>query len=117
MLEEVECFRYLGSHVAVDGGIEGEVKFRMNEVGKVCGGMKINFKCRSLGMSAKRRLYEGVGVPTALFGAETWNMVAAERRMNLMKMRCLRSMCRVTRMDRVRNEEVRKRTGVVKRVG
>ncbi len=40
MLEEVECFKYLGSHVDVNGGIEEEVKFRMNEVGKVCGRMK-----------------------------------------------------------------------------
>ncbi len=32
MLEDVECFKYLGSHVAVDGGILGAVKFRMNEV-------------------------------------------------------------------------------------
>ncbi len=40
LLEEVECFIYLGLHVAVDGGIEGEMKFRMNEVGKVCRGMK-----------------------------------------------------------------------------
>ncbi len=39
-LEEVECFKYLGSHVAVDGGIDGEVKFKINEVGKVYGGMK-----------------------------------------------------------------------------
>ena len=31
-----------------------------------------------------------------------------------MEMRCLRSMCGVTRLDRVRNEEVRRRTGVVK---
>ncbi len=31
VLEEVECFKYLGSYVAVDGGIEGEIKFRMNE--------------------------------------------------------------------------------------
>ncbi len=23
VLEEVECFKYLGSHVALDGGIEG----------------------------------------------------------------------------------------------
>ncbi len=56
VLEEVECFKYLGSHVDVNWGIEGEVKFRMNEVGKVCGGMKRVFKCKSLGMSAKRRL-------------------------------------------------------------
>ncbi len=26
--------------MAVDEGIKGEVKFGMNEVGKVCGGMK-----------------------------------------------------------------------------
>ena len=35
-------------------------------------------------------------------------------RLNVTEMRCLRSMCGVTRMDRVRNEEVRRRTGVVK---
>ncbi len=69
-------------------------------------------------MSTKRRLYEGIVVPMALYGAETWNMGAAERkRLNVMKMRCLRSMCGVTQMDRVRNEEVRRRTEVVKRVG
>ncbi len=92
-------------------------KFRMNEVGKVCGGMKRVFKCKSLGMSAKRRLYEGVVVPTALNGAETWNMGAAERkRLNVMEIRCLRSMCGVTRMDRVRNEELRRRPGDEKEV-
>ncbi len=75
------------------------------------------FKCRSLGMSAKRRLNEGVVVPTALYGAETWNMGAAEsKRLNVMEMRCLRSMCGVTRMDRVRNDDVRRRTGVVKKL-
>ncbi len=64
VLEEVECFKYLGSDVAVDGGIEGDVKFRMNEVGMVCGLMKRVFKYRSLGMSAKRKLYEGLVVCT-----------------------------------------------------
>ncbi len=50
------------------------------------------FKCKSLGMSAKKKLYEGVVVPTALCGAETWNMGAAERkRLNVMEMRYLRS--------------------------
>ncbi len=55
-----QCFKYLGLYVAVDGGIEGEVKFRMNEVRKMCGGMKRVLKCRSLGTNAKRRLYEEV---------------------------------------------------------
>ncbi len=59
--------------------------------------MKRVFKYRSLGISAKRRLYEGVVVPTLLYGAETWNMGAVERKgFNVMEMRCLRSMCGVT---------------------
>ena len=31
-LEEVDCFKYLGSQVAVDGGCERGVVHRMNEV-------------------------------------------------------------------------------------
>ncbi len=66
-------------------------------------------------MSAKRRLYEGVDVPAALYGAEIWNMGAAERRRwNVMEMRYLRNICGVTRMDWVRNDEVRRGTGVLK---
>ncbi len=68
-------------------------------------------------MSAKRRLYEGVVVPTALYGAETWNTKEADRRrLDVFEMRCLRSMVGVTRLDRVRNEEVRRRAGVVRKM-
>lgn len=35
ILEEVDCFRYLGSKVSVDGSVEAEVKSRINEAGKV----------------------------------------------------------------------------------
>ncbi len=31
VLEKADCFRYLGFHVALDGRIEGGVKFRMNK--------------------------------------------------------------------------------------
>jgi len=68
---------------------------------------------RYLGMGAKRRLYEGVVVSTALYGAETWSLKQEDRRrLDVMEMRCLRSIVGVSRMDRVRNEEVRRRAGV-----
>ena len=35
---------------------------------------------RGLGIKAKKCLYEGVIVPTALYGAEAWGMGSAERR-------------------------------------
>ena len=40
-------------------------------------------------------------------------MRSAERRkVNVLEMKCLRSLVGVSRMDRVRNEEVRMRTGI-----
>ena len=58
-------------------------------------------------------LYEGVIVPTALYGAEAWGMRSAERRkVNVLPMKYLRSLVGLSRMDRVRNEEVRRRAGI-----
>ena len=40
-------------------------------------------------------------------------MRSAERKkVNVLEMKCLRSLVRVSRMDRVRNEEVRRRAGI-----
>ena len=66
-----------------------------------------------MGIKAKKCLYKGVFViPTALYGAEAWSMRNAEtRRVNILEMKCLRSLVGVSRMDRVRNEEVRRRAG------
>ena len=51
-------------------------------------------------MNVRRRLYEGVAVPAALYGAETWSMAVAEKkRLNVMEMMCLRSMCGGTCID------------------
>ena len=64
-------------------------------------------------MNVKRELYERVIVPTVTYGSELWGMRVAERqKVNVFEMKCLRSMAGVTRMDRIRNEEIQQRTGV-----
>lgn len=45
-LEEVDCFRCKGLHIAADDGTDREVKLRINKV-EVCVGMKRMLKCRS----------------------------------------------------------------------
>ena len=65
------------------------------------------------GIKAKKCLCERVIVPTALYGAEAWGMRCADRRkVNALKMKCLRSLVGVSRIDRVRNEETRRRAGI-----
>ncbi len=51
LLMEVECFKYLGSHITNDGRMDREVQFRMTEVGKMCRRMKKVCKCKSLGIN------------------------------------------------------------------
>ena len=66
-----------------------------------------------MGIKAKKCLYEGVIAPTVLYGAEAWGMKSAERRkVNVLEMKCLRRLVGVSRMDRVRNEDVRRRAGI-----
>ena len=77
------------------------------------GALKSVLSNRGLGIKEKKCLHEVVIVPTALYGAEAWAMRSAERRkVNVLEMKCLRSLVGVSRMDRVRNVEVRRRTGM-----
>ena len=112
-LEEVDCFKYLESQVAADGGCERDVVHRVNEGYRAWGALKSVLCNRGLGIKAKKCLYEEVIVPTALYRVETWGMKSAERRkVNVLEMKCLRSLVGVSRMQRVGNEEVRRRAGI-----
>ena len=112
-LEEVDCFKYMGSQVAADGGCERDMVHRINEEYRAWGALKSVLSNRGWGIKAKKYLYEGVIVPTALYGAEAWGMRSAEiRKVNVLEMKCLRSLIGVSRMDRVRNEEVRRRARI-----
>ena len=99
--------------MAADGGYERDVVQRMNEGSRAWGALKSVLSNRGLGIKAKKCLREGVIVPTVLYGAEAWSMRSAERRkVNVPEMKCLRSLLGVSRMDRVRNEEVCRRAGI-----
>ena len=99
-LEEVNCFKFLGSQVAADRGYERDLVHRMNEGYRAWGELKSVLSNRGLGIEAKKCLYEGIIVPTALYGAEAWGMRSAERRkVNILEMKCLRSLVGISRMD------------------
>ena len=68
-----------------------------------------------LGIKANKCLYERLIVQTALYGAEALGMRSAEgRNVNGLEMKYLRSLVGVSRMDRLRNEDVHMRAGIKK---
>ena len=102
-----------GEVPGVDGGCERDVVHRINEEYRAWRALKSVLSNRGLGIKAKKCLYELAIEPTALYGAEAWGMRSAERRkVNVLEMKCLRSLVEVSRLDRVRNEEVRRRVRI-----
>ena len=92
-LEEVDCFKYLESQVAADAGHDWDVMHRMNEGYRVYGVLKTVMSNRGLMIKTKKHLYEGVIVPMALYGSETWGMRSADiRKVYVLEMKCLRSL-------------------------
>ena len=89
--------------------IHGELIHRSMEVRR-CAGV---WKNRNVSMEIKRGMYEGIVVPTVLYGNEAWVLEnKVKNRMNVTEMSCLKRMRGVTRRDRVRNEEIRTRCGL-----
>ncbi|XP_068235780.1 uncharacterized protein [Palaemon carinicauda] len=70
LLEEVVQFKYLGSVVAAKGEVEADVRWEVNEEGKMLGAVKGVVENRWLRMNVKRVLYEKVIVLTVMYGSE-----------------------------------------------
>ena len=64
--------------MAADGGCERDVVHRLNEGYGAWGALKSLLSNCGLGIKAKKCLYEGAIVLTALYGAEAWGMRSAE---------------------------------------
>ena len=102
VLEEVNQFKYLGSVIAVNSGVEVDVRHRVNEGCKVLGALKGVMKNRGLGMHVKKVFYEKVVVPTVMYGSESWGIKVIERqKLNVFELKCHRSMTGVENISTV----------------
>ena len=117
-MEQVECFRYLGTDIHENGKLNEEIGHRVREGEKVGGALRAVWRNKKMSVKAMKGMYEAIVVPTVLYGSEAWVLNARDvSRVEAVEMRCLRSMCGVTKYDRVRNERIREQTGVQMRMG
>ena len=59
-------------------------------------------------MKIKGKVYRTVVRPALMYGAETWALKKAqEKKLEVAEMRMLRWVCRVTKLDKIRNERIR----------
>ena len=95
-----------------NGQIDAELEHRMGEARKMARVLKGEWRQRKMSREVKVDRYNSIIVSTALYGSETWTMTERmKQKVYVMEMSCLRRICGVTRMGRVRNEEIRRSCG------
>lgn len=107
-LKQVEKFTYLGGTISQTGSCSDEVQHR---IGKAIGAFQaINtiWQSKDIRCSTNVELYKVLVLSIMLYGAETWTLKKVdENRLHFFEMACLRRIMGVTRLDRMRNTQIR----------
>ena len=111
----MRTMKYLGAMLDEEGSCEAEVDHRIGAASKVIGALREEvIERRELNKSTKLRVINATVMPTLLYASETWTLLERHKsKVQAFEMRCLRKVEGVTRLDKVRNEEVRSRLGQV----
>ncbi|XP_070024846.1 uncharacterized protein [Nicotiana sylvestris] len=107
-------FKYLGSVIHGDGEIDEDVMHGIR-VGWMKWRLTSSILCdKKVPLELKGKFYRAVARPTILYGAECWPVKNSHiQKMKVAEMRMLRWMCGHTRLDKVRNEDIRVKVGMV----
>ncbi|KAJ0888605.1 putative reverse transcriptase domain-containing protein [Helianthus annuus] len=113
LVPQVTKFKYLGSFVQRDGGIDSDVTHRI-QAGWCRWRAASGVLCdRRFPTKLKGKFYRVAVRPAMLYGTDCWAIKKTQvRKMEVAEMRMLRWMCGHTRLDRIRNEVFREGLGV-----
>ena len=108
-LERVNTFKYLGATLAENGDLDAEMTRRIQsgwQNWKRVSGILCD---RRISLRFKGKVYKTVVRPAMMYRAETWAVKKAqEKKLDVAEMRMLRWMSGVTKLDRIRNERIKR---------
>ncbi len=110
-IEQVDARKYLGVMISSDGSMEKEVEARIGSATQVIGGMsEIVLRRKELSRNTKLKVMNATLMPTLLYGCETWSLSKKKQsRIQATQMKVLRQIEGLSRLDRVRNVDIREK--------
>ena len=112
-VEYVDDFVYLGQNISFQTRQEQEILRRTQNAWKSYWKLKPYLTSRGIEMKNKKRLFDMCILPVLTYGAQTWSLTRSqENKLRTTQRAMERRMMGITLKDRVRNEEIRRRTGL-----
>ena len=113
-LNSVLEFTYLGSTISSNGCIDDEIQRRMAKASASFGRLHQRlWNNQHVSMHVKGKIYRAIVLSTLLYGAEAWTVYRRQvKKLHAFMMRHLRSIMRITWMDKVTNKDILERTGL-----
>ena len=113
-MEEVDEYVYLGQLLTTGNEINKEIDRRVTAGWQRFGQYSEFLRKKSIPLSLKRRIMDGVILPAMTYGAETWTLTNKKKDKLAVAQRSMeRAMLNITRRDKWRNEHIREKTKVV----
>lgn len=114
--EEVEVcteYSYLGVIFDSSGSDTNEIRKRITQAKKAIGSLNSVFWSREIGKGRKYNIYNSMIKSNLLYGAETWRITEEnKRRLETVEMDVFRRSLGISRLQKIRNEEIRRQMGV-----
>ena len=102
--------KYLGAMFNEEGTCDDEIENRIDTASKAIGALRKEvLERRELSKDTRIRVFNAVIIPTLTYGCETLTLQKRHRSsIQALEMRYLRRVEGITRVDRVRNEDIRR---------
>ena len=110
-IDNVEKFEYLGSLLTWDNNCSEEIKRRIGKATGAMASLKHIWNSKKLKIENKLKILTTCVFSVLLYASETWTLKEADRKKLLaFEMKCYRQILRINWRDRIRNEDISKRT-------
>lgn len=115
-IRKCEEYKYLGSILSNKGSSERDIRYRVQQGQKSVRVLNSLLWSNRLSLNTKMTIYRSIVEPILTYGSESWQMTeVTKKKVDAVEMDFLRRACRVSKLEHIPNNEIRRRTNRIHR--
>jgi hypothetical protein len=117
VIEVCNDYKYLGVTISGEGSSKKELSNRIGQAKQEINKLNSILWANNIKKQTRKRIYKTVVESLLLYGSEVWEITKRDKqRLEAVEMNFMRRSCRVSRLQRITNEEIKRRINKGKNV-